>query len=302
MKNVTRLIIVLCCLILLSSRSFSQPNFEENFDYPTGDNLSNHGWSARGTPGVYPILVVSGSLSFPGYSSSSIGNSVDVIGSSESLEDLTINFNIDSASNVYCSFLVKVASIGTIPDYFFHLREDPVPTVLPGKVFIKDNGVGGFNFGLSKQSDTVIAWDITPRNFGETYLVVIKYEYVTGTDNDLIRMFINPPLTGTEPTTADLTNPDINTDLIINAVSVRQGSQTYNVQLDGINVSDSWPVTSTETTLTAPNGGENWQVNSIQNILWTNTDVANVKARIHYEWWNNLDYNNCIDSGINGKL
>ncbi|HEY4754787.1 MAG TPA: T9SS type A sorting domain-containing protein [Ignavibacteriaceae bacterium] len=241
MKKIMYSLFLLSCLFLLSSASFPQLNFEENFDYPAGDTLNTHGWVAHSAAGSNVSLIVSGSLSYPGYASSNIGNSVDLIGGSGSREDVTATFNIDSVSNVYCSFLVKVASVGPTPDYFFHFREDPVAAILRGRVFIRDNGTGGFNFGMSKGSTSLIDWDTTARTLTETYLVVLKYEYVVGTGNDLIHLFINPSLTAGEPATPNATVPDTSgSDIIVNAVSLRQGSNAYNAQLDGIRVSTSW--------------------------------------------------------------
>jgi len=240
MKKIMYSLFFLSCLFLLSSTSFPQLNFEENFDYPAGDTLTTHGWVNHSGTGLF-IVLVPGSLSYPGYASSNIGNSVDLAGGSGSREDVTAAFNVDSVSNVYCSFLVSVDSIGATPDYFFHFREDPVAAILRGRVFIRDNGAGGFNFGMSKGSTSLIDWDTTARTLTETYLVVLKYEYVVGTGNDLIHLFVNPSLTAGEPATPNATVPDTSgSDIIANAVSLRQGSQVYNVKLDGIRVANSW--------------------------------------------------------------
>ena len=232
-------LLVFVMVLFSFSSVFPQLNFEENFDYPAGDTLTNHGWFNHSGTGFF-ITLSSGSLSYPGYPSSDIGNSVNIAGGSGSREDVTAAFNVDSVSNVYCSFLVNVASIGATPDYFFHFRENPVAAILRGRVFIRDNGAGGFNFGMSKGSTSSIDWDTTARNLSETYFIVLKYEYVPADSNDLIHLFVNPLLTGPEPATPNATNPDKNSDIIVNAVSIRQGSQTYGVQLDGIRVSNSW--------------------------------------------------------------
>lgn len=242
MKKIMYPLFFLFCFVL-SSASFPQLNFEENFSYPAGDSLNTHGWVPHSQPGVNPVMIVAGSLSYPDYASSGIGNSVNVIGSAAlvSLEDLTVAFNIDSVSNVYCSFLVKVASVGSQIDYFFHFREDPVPSILRGRVMLRAVAGNQFNFGISKGSTTVIDWDTTARNFEETYLIVLKYEYVAGVNNDLIHLFVNPSLALGEPASPDATVPDTSaSDIIVNAISLRQGSRDYAVQLDGIRVSTSW--------------------------------------------------------------
>ena len=111
MKKIMYSLFFLVCFLLSSTLSAQVLNFNENFDYPAGDSLNTHGWVPHSQPGVNPVMVVSGSLTYSGYTSSGIGNSAHVIGSASlvSLEDLTATFNIDSVSNVYCSFLAFIA-------------------------------------------------------------------------------------------------------------------------------------------------------------------------------------------------
>jgi len=290
MKKVMYSLFFLSCLILLSSTSFSQLNFEENFDYPAGDSLNTHGWIPHSQAGVEAVVIAAGSLSYPGYPSSGIGNSVNVIGSAAvaSREDLTATFNIDSVSNVYCSFLVNVASIGAQVDYFFHFREDPVPAILRGRVMLKDIGAGQFNFGISKGSTTIIDWDTTARSYGATYLVVLKYEYIVGDNNDLIHLFVNPSLTGGEPASPDATVPDTSgSDIIVNAVALRQGSRDYSVQLDGIRVANSWSLAPIPVELTSFSA----QVKNGEVLLtWATATETNNKMFELERKSNNLNY------------
>lgn len=242
MKKIMYSLFFLFCFVFLNNVALAQLNFLENFDYAEGDKLNTHGWVPHSQPDVNPVLISSGSLSYSGYISSGVGNSAHVIGSAAltSLEDLTATFSVDSVSNVYCSFLVNVASVGGQVDYFFHFREDPVAAILRGRVMLKDIGGGQFNFGISKGSTSNIEFDTTARNYGETYLIVLKYEYVDGPDNDLIHLFVNPSISAEEPVTPDATNPDSNNDIVVNAVSLRQGSRDYDVTVDGIRIANSW--------------------------------------------------------------
>ncbi len=276
MKKTFSALFFVVSLVLMSGQLSAQPNFEENFDYPAGDSLNTHGWVAHSQAGVNPVMIVENSLSYPGYPSSGIGNSARVIGSASlvSLEDLTTTFNIDSVSNVYCSFLVQVASVGSQVDYFFHFREDPVAAILRGRVMLRTDGAG-FNFGISKASTTNINWDATTRNYNETYLIVLKYEYIPGDANDLIHLFVNPPLTESEPAVPDATVPDpTGSDIIVNAVSLRQGSRDYDVIIDGIRVATSWgeaplPVELTSFTAAANKG--------VVVLEWTTASELNNK-------------------------
>ena len=67
-------------LFLASQLNYSQI-FTENFDYPAGDSLTQHGWIAHSGSGS-PLFVWTGSLSYSGYPESGIGNSTYVVGGS----------------------------------------------------------------------------------------------------------------------------------------------------------------------------------------------------------------------------
>lgn len=132
-----------------------------------------------------------------------------------------------------------------------------------------------FNFGISKGITSNIDWDTTDRNFNETYLIILKYEYVVGTNNDLIHLFVNPSLAGGEPASPDATVPDTTgSDIIVNAVALRQGSRDYDVIVDGIRVSTSWdlaPVPVELSSFTAKaNGNEVF-------LKWTTASELNNK-------------------------
>jgi hypothetical protein len=241
MKKIFAAVLFISCFLLSSGQLFSQLLYEENFDYPAGDTLLTHGWFAHSQQGVNAVMVTAGSLTYPGYPSSGIGNMVTAIGGSGSREDVNDVFAIDSAAGViYTSMLINVVSAGTTQEYFFHMRPDPSSAILRGRIFVRDDGSGNLNIGLSKQSTSTINWSSASYSFGTTYLLVLKYIYVAGDDNDIWQLYINPPLTGSEPAAPDLENLDTNTDIIANSIAIRQGSNPCEVQVDGIRVSHSW--------------------------------------------------------------
>ena len=116
----------------------------------------------------------------------------------------------------------------------------------------------------------------------------MKYEYVAGTDNDLIHLFVNPPLTGAEPAVPDATVPDSNTDIIANAISLRQGSRDYSVQLDGIRVSNSWSDLFNFMTITQ--AIEDLNSDYIPDRLNDTVTVAGVIFSPNYQTTNNSFY------------
>ena len=229
----------------------------ENFDYPAGDTLTNYGgWKNHSGSGTF-LTLTSGSLSYPGYTASGIGNSVTVNGGSGSREDANKLFHQQSEGAVYAGVLVNVVSASTTGDYFFHFAPYFPSTLFRGRVFVKDDGAGNLQFGLSFASTSTVEYTTTTYSYGETYLLVLKYEYVndaTGSD-DIAKLYINPVLTDPEPAVPDLQSTDTNTDVMVGAVVLRQGANAYEVQVDGIKVSTVWsdvvPVELTSFTATA---------------------------------------------------
>ena len=213
----------------------------ENFDYPVGDTLTSYGgWKNHSGTGTF-ILINPGSLDYPGYIGSGVGNSVIVNGGSGSREDVNKLFHQLSQGAVYVGFLVNVASASTTGDYFLHVAPYFPTTTFRGRVYVEDDGSGNLLFGLSFASGTAVYTSAT-YSYGVTYLLVLKYEYVndaTGSD-DIAKLYINPVLTDPEPASPDLQSTDTNTDILVGAVALRQGSNAYSVQVDGIAIGTSW--------------------------------------------------------------
>ena len=92
----------------------------ENFNYTTGANITDNGWSAFSASGTNPITVSSGGLSFTGYASSGIGNAALLDNNGE---DDKKSFTEQTSGTVYASFLVNVATDGAPSGYFFHFRK-----------------------------------------------------------------------------------------------------------------------------------------------------------------------------------
>ena len=79
----------------------------ENFDYPTGDSISTHGWSIHSGLGTTPILVGSTSLIYDGYLGSGTGKSANVFGTGEDMNKGFTEVTDDGAS-IYVSALLNV--------------------------------------------------------------------------------------------------------------------------------------------------------------------------------------------------
>jgi hypothetical protein len=223
----------------MSQEIYSQLLLEENFDYPEGDSLKSHDWiNYIGTQRA--ILVTPGSLSYDGYPSSGIGNSSVLRGGKKCSESVYRNFT--GQNTIYASLLVNVCYADKKGDFFFHLGEVADSSLRAG-IFIKDDCHGNLLFGVSKGSPCEVAYAPFTCKYDTTYLLVLKYESVGDSSNDdIVKLFIDPFLDQPEPDTGDVTNIDTVSDITtVDGVGLHQGPfSCYKVSIDGIRICKNW--------------------------------------------------------------
>jgi len=229
---------------------------EENFDYTAGQltdvnsgaNVSNGNWvSYSGT--TLPLMVSNGSLTYSGYISSGIGNKVEIwYGSAE---DAYSSFTPQTpGSVVYAAFIMNVsqttglpANTSTTGDYTISLLPSTSTSILAGRVSIRAGSVANtFNLGIrATSSNTAANWITTDFPIGTPVLVVLKYELISGNTNDVASLWVNPAIGTAEPT-ADLTQTSaLTTDLTdVGRITLRQGTNSFPGQIDGIRVATTW--------------------------------------------------------------
>ena len=241
MKKIFTLFFVIS--FVFSFSSYAQLLFEENFDYPAGDTLLNHGWNITGTSTVNPVKVAASGLSYAGYLSSGIGNAASLTTTGQDVNKQYTD-SVTSGS-VYASFLVSVDSAKTVGDYFLHLGVNPTNTFdFFARTFVRLASNGNLSFGISKSSTTSnpAIYSDSIYTTGTTYLLVVKYTLNDGLTNDTVNLFINPDILGTEPS-PNLTVATTQTDAVsLGTINLRQGSATNAAGLivDGIRVTTSW--------------------------------------------------------------
>lgn len=231
---------------------------DENFSYgaSTGDSLTNSAigganWKRHsGTGG--PLLYIPTSLTFAGYGGSGIGGAITFAHATSSKEDANRPLSASvSSGTVYTSFLMNVtSSLGTTGDYAFHLNDTNgnllVGNVFKARLFMKDGATAGtFKLGISKSGGVATAgFSTTDYNLNQTYLVVVKYIFNTGTtsDDSVYATIISGSIPTTEPvfaiTPADNNSGDI---LKVKSVCIRQGNVgTGGATIDGMRVATNW--------------------------------------------------------------
>lgn len=214
---------------------------EENFAYTEGTLLMDNGWVRHSGTGTNPPSVAGVNLSYPGYIPNS-GLSGQTLGNGD---DVHKNFAAQTSGSVYTSFLLNVSSATVAGDYTYMFATNADNTSdFKAKFFVGKNETDNLRFGLTKQSNlgTGVYWTGYDYALNTTYLVVLKYEIVSGAANDIVTGWINPLIGITEPApmlTTLATESDIGT-LGVGSVAIRQSSTTPVAKFDGIRVSNDW--------------------------------------------------------------
>ncbi|MFN3756256.1 MAG: putative metal-binding motif-containing protein, partial [Flavobacterium sp.] len=273
---------------------------EDQFNYTAGVPLTNHGWFAHSAAGTNPILVHSSGLAFTSYLGSNIGNAAAVTNTGQ---DINKPFSENATTgDVYASYLVRVDDpvIAASEGFFMHFgtysnTDNPtftnLSTAFRGRVHVtQGDNSDKFKLGLSFNA-AAASGTTADLNVGQTYLVVVKYQFVPGETNDTVSLYVFEdgddfsvePLDPTiGPLTATPTNPsDPESTLapdapVIQAIALRQYNANQNIIVDGIFVKNTWDLLDNCDVLTwyADNDGDGFGVDT-DSILACDSPGAN---------------------------
>jgi hypothetical protein len=237
-KAMRRILFLLGIVVLfVSSTGLGQVLLIEHFPYANTDELSGVWTIHSGTTG--DIAILSGSLSYSGYMAGE-GNRVELAYSREFDRSRSLGSQF-SSGGLYCSFLLKVTGDPTTSGgYFLHFMSSGGGH--GATVWIKKVGTNTFDLGVRVRPSTSDGpqWANRSLSFNTTYLIVVKYEFVSGTNNDVAKLWINPNLSGPEPT-PDAEQINTTNDLSdIDRVALRQASGIGILEIDEIRVGTSW--------------------------------------------------------------
>jgi len=244
--------------ILVSFTSFSQVLITDPFNYtPDAVNglatQSSGVWSNVNTGDS--ILVASGNLSYSGLAAST-GNKITYGGRGT---DYYRGFTSQTSGTVYCSFLLNVTSIGTLNSVGSYTVAfiDGGSTNFASTVWLRLSGASGYNIGINPRTTAANSvWLPNTLSINTTYLIVIALQTVSGTANDISKIWVNPvSLGGTEPT-PDATATNAGTDLSsIQRVLLRQHSDTTtpaSLEIDEMRLGLTWADVTPTGTVSGP--------------------------------------------------
>ncbi|MFZ4707402.1 MAG: right-handed parallel beta-helix repeat-containing protein [Bacteroidales bacterium] len=228
MKNQVFKVVSLCFFLLLGNLVVrSQVLMVDNFDYPVGQLLTDHGWSAHASGGSNPVDVTSG-LSFSGYLGSGVGGAANLDNSGE---DDSKTFAMQSTGTVYVSFIMQAQS-SNFAGNFLHLSTNPLSTsYFFSKVWVNATGTG---VGLGLGIDAPLSY--SPITANTPTLLVLKYDIAT----KISSLFVFNILPASEPATANSTVTETLSITNVGSVALRQYAAAERVIVDGIRIGNTW--------------------------------------------------------------
>ncbi len=270
-------------LLLLSIKysAQSQQLITENFDYATDSALTSNNWLQ--VAAATPLLKVANTgLTYIGYNLSGIGKAAKVDTAGQDIyRDL---FNNVTTGNLYTSMMINVSKVTTAGDYFFAYLPQTSSTGYTGRLYARAAGNGFYKIGISKGTDAAV-YSTDSFALNTTSLLVIKYQYNTGTTNDSVMVYnFTSGFPTTEPTTAKVatiggTTVDAPT---LGRLALRQGAAANapRILVDGIRSATSWADLNAATVSNSP---------SAFTIAFTTTTTSSTRI----SWTKNSNY---IDS------
>lgn len=277
--------------------AFSQRLLTEDFNYNTGllSGVSGGVWdSTSGTGKLIPV--VTGNLSYTGYiTNPTLSRSVTLDTSTSSAEDVKADFTPQTSGTVYASLLLDITSDNFLNDntkdsaeYFVSFLPSTSTTSYSGRLYArKGSAAGTFNLGIStaKYSSTAISWVNKNFTIGATNLVTIAYQIISGANNDVAKLWVNPTYSATEPTPqASSTYSTGSEPSDIGRLALRQSgstsgglSSTPKCIIDAIKISTTWADASLPVTLKSFTA-------SLQNnkplLQWITTNEINMSSYV----------------------
>jgi hypothetical protein len=210
-------------LLLLNARATLL--FYDGFNYPPGETLGKLSSSPAWENPKRNLTIISGNLAYPGLRDST-GNSVRVLNGSSNLDGpRTLAWTAQSSGTLYFSFLLKLNAANGITG-----TEDGIPivnvssAVSAAKQLISINLINrsGIHVGVVKYDSRKMpvssaffssgpGADLSA-NGSTTYLIVGKYEWTDGANNDTATVWVNPDNLGTGESAANKVSVSLGAD------------------------------------------------------------------------------------------
>ena len=282
MKKILLSIITLSCVV-----TYGQNIFRENFStYTTGQQLSGQGvWTNNSSnPGGLGTCtgatcanakVLATAINFGSYGSSP--NSFEI---KPDTDGCGRQFTPATGADTYFGMVLNIsnAPISSPTDFFRVMAGSN--TNIAFRVTLQTFGSGYYYVGITKGTGSIVY--STALNTNTSYLVVLRYTKAAGTNDDVLRMYINPFLNSSEPAMPDYgttngTDATGNIDRLTFRQNYFTGLPTGRVGL--VSVSNSWNTLSFPTLETDSFTKDTFAISSSE----VDHGILNIKSSVIFE-------------------
>lgn len=249
--------------ILAPSSAQAKRLMTENFEYQAGGLYLQGQWVHHSKNTADPIQLINMPLTYPGYQDAQTGLGAKLTGpttntAQERLQRPFVGGDVTPVTegSVYMSALVNVQTVPTGDVYFMAMVQrgakadaaivDEKSGSEYGRIFVcKGDADGKFKFGMSKIGASALV-KTADLDLNTTYLLVVKYEVVDGTTNDIVSLWLNPVQGDVDPTGAltVTSGADCSTSLGLEGFDLRQastGTKTgSDLIVDAVRIADSY--------------------------------------------------------------
>ena len=259
---------LLCAAVIAVSTMNAEVLFSESFDdFSAGrlskgawgsGNLPSDGWYTNGGTSVYRQVTEDAQLTYKGYCSSTSGKATTTSGNTQ--KDYILldkqKASLSSGEKYYLSFLLNVKTLkgsdnaktgyNTIIAGLLTDISRSAISYTQGVVVVKEKDENSFYLGVRKKNETQAqaVYGETVLSINQTYLIVMEYDVVSGDNNDVAKLYINPSKSepAIEVSTADGTGAASYTDATaFVGVGLLIGSHSPTATtLDEVKVTTSW--------------------------------------------------------------
>lgn len=254
-------------LVVCAPTASAKVYLSEDFDYPAGELYQQGDWvTCYQNYRNQKLMVADGNLLYSGYSDGK-GRKAQLGWSTNGNDERCYKAFAGagegiSTGTVYYSALINISQIGTPSQASMNpfitfikassandaITDSSMAQNFAGGVTAYSSDAYSYYLGISKEPKTTVnfqsSWASTRMSYNKTYLIVVKYEFVDGTYNDVVSLFINPTDFTTEPTpTISMTSGNDASFGLLGMALIQGRTSSRNSpkgEIDAVRVADSW--------------------------------------------------------------
>jgi len=261
----TKLLFVIALFFALSEvkAQVSLPYYD-GLNYTTGETLitpgTNAGFGAWEIPSFQsagsssdPFVISSPTWTLPSGLPAATGEAIEFVGGGD--DPLIAIPDQGDTGVIYSSFVFRVTEQTAVsvnnPGYFYSFAKtasNGTSLNYTSCVYLRKIDENTFNVGVSENNNTTNAvWSPTAFSLNQDIFVVIYYDI----DNAISKMWLNPVVNGSEPSTTletDETATSTRTNLDKVRINLDSNARTATIQLDEVRIGNTWLEVTTSPT------------------------------------------------------